>query len=233
MSERRIAGFADRRQAGRELARRLQDCAGRNDAVVLGLPRGGAVVADEVARALSLPLEVWCVRKIGVPFQAEVAMGAVASGGILLTDQDLVESLGLSPDEVRTLAEKAERELERREALYRRGRPPPKISGKTVIVVDDGVATGFTLRAALSALRRMNPARLVAAVPVCAPRSCGSLRDLADRIVCLLSPTEFYGISEWYGDFEQVSDGEVVTILQEGRARADRLAETRPGGVKP
>jgi predicted phosphoribosyltransferase len=205
--------FRDRVEAGRFLAERLGGYAGRDDVIVLGLPRGGVPVAYEVAKALGAPLDVFVVRKLGVPGQEEFAMGAVASGGLLVLDQGLVGRLGISPAEIeRTLAAEL-RELERREAAYRDGREPPQLEGRTVILVDDGLATGSTMRAAALAVREARPARVVVAVPVAAAETCDEFRDVVDEIVCALTPRPFHAVGLWYEDFSQVSDEEVRELL--------------------
>jgi predicted phosphoribosyltransferase len=205
--------FRNRSEAGRFLADRLRGYAGRDDVVVLALPRGGVPVGYEVAKALGAPLDVFVVRKVGVPGHEELAMGAIASGGMLLLDQDLVNRLGIAPDEIRRTVERELRELERREAAYRDGRSFPQLEGKTVILVDDGLATGSTMRAAALAVRNANPARIVAAVPVAAAETCDQFRDVVDEIVCGLTPRPFLAVGQWYEDFSQTSDEEVRGLL--------------------
>jgi putative phosphoribosyl transferase len=207
--------FRDRQEAGRILAERLQGYAGRDDVIVLALPRGGVPVAAEVAKALGAPLGVFVVRKVGVPGHEELAMGAIASGGVLLLDEGLIRRLGVGREEIeRTVAAEA-RELERRERAYTAGRERPELEGKTVILVDDGLATGSTMRAAALAVRRLNPARIVVAVPVAAPETCDEFGDVVDETVCVLTPRPFRAVGHWYDDFSQTSDDEVRRLLAE------------------
>jgi len=203
--------FADRTDAGRRLGERLaEDVTG--DAVVLGIPRGGVVVAAEVGRVLGAPIDVVVPRKVGAPFNPELGLGAVAPG-VRYLDERLIRDLGVPSSYVEREIEDQQREIERREALYRGGRPPVDVAGKTAIVVDDGVATGVTDTAALRSIRRRRPRRLVLAVPVCPPDSAGRLRDEADEVLCLLTPSLLYGVGQWYRDFSQVSDREVISAL--------------------
>jgi putative phosphoribosyl transferase len=205
--------FRNRSEAGRFLADRLRGYAGRDDVVVLALPRGGVPVGYEVAKALGAPLDVFVVRKVGVPGHEELALGAVAGGGMLVLDEDLVNRLGIGPDEIRRTVERELRELERREAAYRDGRSLPQLEDKTVILVDDGLATGSTMRAAALAVRNANPARIVVAVPVAAAETCDQFRDVVDEIVCGLTPRPFVAVGQWYEDFSQTSDEEVRALL--------------------
>ena len=205
--------FRDRTQAGQRLAERLQAYAGRDDVVVLALPRGGVPVAFEVARALGAPLGVFVVRKLGVPGHEELAMGAIASGGVVLLDEGLVQALGLGRDELERTVAAELRELERREQAYADNRKPPEVEGKTVVLVDDGLATGSTMRAAALAVRRLSPTRIVVAVPVAAPETCEELRTVADETVCVLTPHPFRAVGLWYEDFAQTSDDEVRRLL--------------------
>ena len=215
--------FRDRTEAGRVLADHLRVYANRPDVLVLALPRGGVPVAYEVARALRAPLDVFLVRKLGVPGQEELAMGAIASGGGVLLNDEVVQALGM-PDEVIEEVAAAEREeLRRREQLYRDGRPAPEVRGKTVILVDDGLATGSSMRAALRALRRQGPARLVVAVPVGAAETCEELHGEADEVVCARAPYPFYSVGQWYEDFTQTGDEEVHDLLGQA-ADGDELA---------
>jgi predicted phosphoribosyltransferase len=206
----------DRRDAGRRLAERLKHYAGRDDVVVLGLPRGGVPVAFEVAEAIGAPLDVFVVRKLGVPGQQELAVGAIASGGTRVLNAELAKRIGLRAEWIEAIDAKERRELERRERAYRGDRPPPDVSGRTVILVDDGLATGFTMLAAVSALGAANPERVVVAVPVADPRTCEAIGRAADEAVCLLTPTAMHSVGEWYEDFSQTSDEEVRELL--GRA---------------
>jgi predicted phosphoribosyltransferase len=206
--------FRDRSAAGRSLARTLATYAGRDDVLVLALPRGGVPVAYEVARALGAPLDVFVVRKLGVPGHEELAMGAIASSGAIVLDQGLVQGLGISREQIeRTVAEEL-RELERREDAYRLGRDPPELSGKTVILVDDGLATGSTMRAAAEAVKQLDPARVVVAVPVAPPETCEELREVVDDVVCAQTPSPFQAVGRWYEDFSQTSDEEVRELLE-------------------
>ncbi|HKJ08495.1 MAG TPA: phosphoribosyltransferase [Gammaproteobacteria bacterium] len=203
----------DRNEAGRQLARALDSYRGRSDLLVLALPRGGVPVAVEVARALDAPLDLILARKLGTPGQPELAMGAVASGGAQVVNADIVAALGIADDELKAVVERETRELERREQAYRGARPRPAIAGKCVILVDDGVATGATVRAAVAALRSQQPARLVIAVPVAPPDTVERLRRDADEVICPETPEPFIAISRWYLDFPQLSDSDVRELL--------------------
>ena len=207
--------FRDRAHAGRVLARALLAYAGRDDVVVLALPRGGVPVAAELARALGAQLDVFVVRKLGLPGHEELAMGAVAPGGVLILDDRLVRGLGIPDEVLQETVEKELRELERREAAYRAGRPPLDLEGKTVILVDDGLATGATMRAAALALRKYRPARVVVAVPVASAEMCDEFRADVDEIVCALTPSPFHAVGLWYDDFSQTSDEEVRELLRD------------------
>ena len=207
-----------RRAAGRELATRLAQYAGRNDTVVLALPRGGVPVAFEVAEALDAPLDVLLVRKLGFPGREELAMGAIAAGGVTVLNEELIREFGITPREVNAAILREQEELDRRERSYRAG-PPLPVRGKTVLLVDDGLATGSTMRAAATALRRLGAARVVLAVPVGARETCEALRDAADEVVCAHVPAPFVGVGEWYDDFAQVADDEVRALLSAARVR--------------
>jgi erythromycin esterase-like protein/predicted phosphoribosyltransferase len=209
--------FRDRVEAGRALAERLGAYARRDDVIVLGLPRGGVPVAFEVARALDAPLDVLVVRKLGVPGHEELAFGAIATGGMRVINKELVESLGLPLEWIEAIDARQRRELERRERTLRAQRPPPDLSGRTVIVVDDGLATGSTMTAAVQALRQEEPARIVVAVPVADPEVCEQLRSLADEVVCLQTPRPLGAVGQWYEDFSQTSDDEVRGLLTRAR----------------
>ena len=210
--------FADRADAGRVLAEELAPYAGSPDVIVLGLPRGGIPVAYEVACALDVPLDVFVVRKLGAPGQEELAMGAIASGDVVVVNDEVIEALKISPAELKAEIENEGRELERREAIYRGGRALVAVKGKTVILVDDGLATGSTMRAAVAALRRQGPAQIVVAVPVGASSTCAEFEEIADRCVCAIAPDEFRSVGLWYEDFAQTDDDEVCNLL--GRAAA-------------
>jgi putative phosphoribosyl transferase len=207
--------FASRREAGAELASKLRHYAGRNDVVVLALPRGGVPVAFEVAEALDAPLDIFLVRKLGMPGHRELAMGAIASGGVRVLNQDVVRAYGIPQRAIDAVAREEEAELVRREREYRRGSPPPELGGKTVILVDDGLATGSTMRAAVQAVRQLGPARVIVAVPVGAPSTCEEFADVTDETVCARTPEPFLAVGQWYVDFSQTSDDEVRALLQE------------------
>jgi len=205
--------FANRTEAGQQLALRLRKYANRDDVIVLGAPRGGVPVAFEVATALRAPLDVFVLRKLGVPGREEFAFGAIASGGVRILEQNTVEGLGITGLDIELVTRAEKQELERRERAYRGGRPPLDVSGLTVILVDDGIATGASMRAAIRALRQMKPARIVIAVPVAPPSTCNRLQFEVDELVCLEMPEAFYGVAQFYGDFAQVSDEEVKELL--------------------
>jgi putative phosphoribosyl transferase len=207
--------FRDRREAGRLLAERLPAYGGRDDVIVLALPRGGVPVGYEVARTLGAPLDVYVVRKLGVPGHEELALGAVASGGARVLNEDVVTALGLREDQIERIAQRELEEVERREREYRGDRPPLAPQGKVVILVDDGLATGATMRAAALAVRRLGPKSIVVAVPVAADQTCSEFRGDVDEIVCAFTPAPFYAVGLWYEDFEQTSDEEVRELLQE------------------
>jgi len=211
--------FRDRTEAGRLLAERLRGYAGRDDVVVLALPRGGVPVAYEVAKELGAPLAVFVVRKLGVPGYKELAMGAIASGGVVVLDEGLVRRLGISRTQLEEAIAREAQELERRENAYDGRRGPPKLEGKTVILVDDGLATGSTMRAAAMAVRELNPARLVVAVPVAAAETCDDFRNVVDEVVCDVTPRPFHAVGLWYENFSQTSDDEVRELLERAEAR--------------
>ena len=205
--------FENKHEAGKQLADALIDYAGRQDCLILALPRGGVPVAYEVAKILSLPLDVLLVRKLGVPDHEEFAMGAIASGGIRILNHDILQQLYISPEDVEQVTTKERIELERRDQLYRGNLPMPDIKGKNIIVVDDGLATGATMKAAIAALRETNAANIIVAVPVGAVATCHELAKLADKVVCLYRPEPFGGVGKWYVDFSQTSDREVQQLL--------------------
>jgi putative phosphoribosyl transferase len=221
--------FANRTEAGEELALRLSTYANRDDVIVLGAPRGGIPVAFEVAMALKAPLDVFVLRKLGVPGHEELAFGAIASGGVRILDRDTVEALGIAGWEIERVTSVEKQELERREQAYRGGRHPQDIRGLTVILVDDGIATGSSMRAAIRALRQMKPTRIVLAVPVAPPSTCSQLQFEVDELVCLEMPEPFYGVGGFYEDFTQVSDGEVIELLD--RASRQRRAPRYQGAA--
>ena len=207
--------FKDRRDAGRKLAQKLSAYAGRPDVLVLALPRGGVPVAHEVARALDAPLDVFIVRKLGLPGHEELAIGAIASGGVRVLNEDIVRGLRIPQRVIDAVAERELRELERREHVYRGDRPAPDVRGRKVILIDDGLATGASMRAAVEALRAQNPAEIIVAVPTAAPETCAALEPEVDKIVCATTPEPFYGVGRWYEDFSQTSDEEVRALLEE------------------
>jgi len=205
--------YHDRHDAGQALAGLLERYAGNPDVAVLALPRGGVPVGAEVARRLGVPLDVMVVRKLGVPGHEELAMGALASGGVLVLNRDVVDGLGIPEEVIQEVAAREARELERRERAYRGERPPQEVAGRTVILVDDGLATGSTMRAAVAALRRRGPKRLVVAVPVAAASTCEALAGEVDEIVCGQTPEPFRAVGLWYQDFSQTTDEEVHAEL--------------------
>jgi putative phosphoribosyl transferase len=206
--------FRDRTEAGQLLARKLRRYADRPDVIVLALPRGGVPVAYEVAKALHAPLDIFLVRKLGVPGQEELAMGAIATGGIRVLNEDVVRMLNIPPRVIDSVAAQEARELERRERLYRGDRPAPDVTGRTVILVDDGLATGSSMRAAVAALRQKNPSRIVVAVPIAAAATCREFEAEVDEIVCYATPEPFYSVGLWYEDFSQTADEEIRQLLE-------------------
>jgi putative phosphoribosyl transferase len=208
--------FRDRTEAGRLLAQKLREYANRDDVVVLALPRGGVPVGFEVAKALNAPLDIFLVRKLGLPEQEELAMGAIATGGVRVLNDEVVRALDIPDEIVDAVAAKEERELERREREYRGGRAPVDVRGRTVILIDDGLATGSSMRAAALALRNKQPAQIVVAVPVGAPSTCAEFESEVDKVVCAVTPEPFWGVGQWYRDFSPTSDEEVRDLL--GRA---------------
>jgi putative phosphoribosyl transferase len=214
--------FADRADAGRQLAEALNAYANDARVVVLALPRGGVPVGYEVARRLRAPLDVYLVRKLGVPGHEELAMGALASDGTCVVDEDLIESLGIPSEAVDEVVAREVGELARRERVYRDARPQAEVTGKLVVIVDDGLATGATMRAAALSLRGRGPAAIVAAVPVAARRTCASLASVADRVVCVHTPEPFHAVGLYYHDFEQTDDDEVRRLLAQAAADTGR-----------
>lgn len=219
-----LGRFRDRAEAGRVLAAELAAYAGRTDVVLLALPRGGVPVAYEVARALGIPLDVFVVRKLGVPDHEELAMGALATGGVLVLNEDVVGALAIPRHVIDAVAAQEQTELERRERAYRGGRPALDVRERTAILVDDGLATGSTMRAAALALRRLGPQRIVVAVPVASPDTCRDLRAEVDEVVCAFTPHPFYAVGFWYADFAQTTDDEVRDLLERAAA-ADALPD--------
>jgi predicted phosphoribosyltransferase len=213
--------FRDRSDAGRQLAARLKEYAGRPDVTVLALPRGGVPVAYEVARELGAPLDVFLVRKLGLPYHPELAMGAIASGGVRVLNDTVVSRFRVPGEVIDAVAAEEGQELARREREYRDDRPLPDIRGRTVILIDDGLATGATMRAAVAALRRLGPARVVVAVPVGSPETCAEFQAVADEAVCARTPEPFQAVGQWYRDFSQTTDEEVQELLGKAPAMQD------------
>lgn len=205
--------FTNRQQAGELLAAKLTAYTNRPDVLVLALPRGGVPVGFALARALHVPLDIFLVRKLGVPGQEELAMGAIASGEVRVLNEDVVQALAIPAVLIERVAAREQREIERREQSYRNGRPAPALAGRTIILVDDGLATGATMRAAAVAVRHQQPAWVVIAVPTAAPETCAALQDEADEVICAMTPEPFYAVGLWYADFQQVTDTEVRDLL--------------------
>lgn len=210
--------FRDRTEAGKRLAEKLMAYRDQPDVLVLALPRGGVPVAFEVAKALHTPLDVFLVRKLGAPGQEELALGAVASGGVRVLNRKVVSTLGITTAELDAVTKAEERELERRQRSYRDDRPPLDIRDRTILLIDDGLATGATMRAAVLALRQQQPRHLVVGVPTAAPETCDAFRDEVDEIVCVITPRPFYAVGLWYEDFPQVQDDEVRALLAEAQS---------------
>ncbi len=217
--------FRNRREAGRLLAARLDAYANRPDVLVLALPRGGVPVAYEVARALRVLLDIFLVRKLGIPGYEELAMGAIATGGVRVLNDQLVRALHISDQMIEAVAAREQKELVRREHIYRGDRPPRELRGRTVILVDDGLATGATIYAAIKALREQQAARIVVAVPIASPESCEEMRKEVDDIICAITPAPFHAVGLWYEDFSQTTDEEVRDLLARS-ARADSSYES-------
>ncbi|MHB1557476.1 MAG: phosphoribosyltransferase [Isosphaeraceae bacterium] len=225
--------FRDRAEAGRVLAEGLSEYAGRSDVIVLALPRGGVPVAYEVARALGAPLDVFLVRKLGAPGHEELAMGAIASGDVVVINDEVVKAMRIHEGEIRDAIESERRELARRESAYRDDRPPADVRGKVVILIDDGLATGSTMRAAVTALRRQHPARIVVAVPIGAASTCAELQALADDCLCAFTPEPFRAVGLWYEDFTQTEDAEVAELLARAGGAAREPEATRDPRREP
>jgi putative phosphoribosyl transferase len=212
--------FRDRTEAGKYLATKLLSYKDQQDVLVLALPRGGVPVAFEVAQALRLPLDIFLVRKLGVPGHEELAMGAISTGGVRVLNEDTVDYLRIPEHIIDAIAAEELKELKRRELAYRGNRPEPDVKGKTLILIDDGLATGSTIRAAAQALRQQQPARIIVAVPVSAPQTCDEYRIGVDEIICAVTPEPFLGVGMWYLDFSQTTDEEVRDLLE--RARGEK-----------
>ena len=206
--------FRNRTDAGLQLAQRLSSFAGRADITVLGIPRGGVVVAFEIAQALHSPLDVFLSRKLGVPGHEELAFGAVSAGDGRYLDRQVIRAARVTPQQIESVTESVQAALAQRAALYRRDRPPLQIEGRAVILIDDGIATGASIYAAISALRQMNPARLILAVPVAPPSTCAWLKTQVDQLICLHEPENFYAVGQFYDQFTQVTDDEVIHLLR-------------------
>jgi predicted phosphoribosyltransferase len=213
-----MALFEDRVDAGKKLAKELLKYANRSDVLILALPRGGVPVAFEVAKELNVKMDVFIVRKLGVPGNEELAMGAISSDNVLVLNEDIVRSFQIPERVINMVAGNELKELERRERTYRGDRPKPEISGSTVILIDDGLATGATMRAAASAIKTKNPAKIVVAVPTGAPDTCELFKREVDEVICIATPEPFYGVGAWYGNFSQTTDEEVCELLDKARA---------------
>lgn len=230
-SEDRTMKFHDRREAGRLLAQQLAEFAGDKDALVLALPRGGVPVGYEIARALSVPLDIFLVRKLGVPGQEELAMGAIASGGVRVLNEDVIQYAGISGETIEEVTRRETGILEKRDRLYRGAQPKPEIAGRKVILVDDGLATGSTMRAALMAVRQQNPSRIIVAAPVASQTTCESFEHLADDVACVcgMCAEPFYAVGLWYRDFSQTTDEEVRELLNQAWSRQASQPEKSSG----
>ena len=205
--------FRDRTEAGQVLASKLTKYLNQVNTVILALPRGGVPVAYEIGKELGLPVDIFVVRKLGVPGHEELAMGAIASGGVRHINRDVVDQLRIDSETIDVASRREQKEIERREQLYRGQRPPVDVRNKTVILVDDGLATGSTMRAAIAALRQHRPARIVVAVPAAAPQTCSEIADEVDEIICAATPEPFYAVGQWYQEFSQTTDEEVRDLL--------------------
>jgi putative phosphoribosyl transferase len=223
--------FADRREAGRALAGELRAYAGRRDVLVLALPRGGVPVAYEIAEALGAPLDLFLVRKLGTPGHEELAMGAIASGGVRVLNDDVVQWYRIPEQVIDAVAAREQRELERRELTYRDGRPASAITDRVVILVDDGLATGSTMRAAVEAVRQRQPSRTIVAVPVGSPDTCREFGAIADEVICARMPQPFSAVGQWYRDFSQTSDEEVRDLLRDHARLVSPDANERRSGA--
>jgi putative phosphoribosyl transferase len=219
-----VLSFVDRAEAGRALASKLSEYSGRDDVIVLGLPRGGVPVACAVASALHASLDVLAVSKLGTPWNRELAMGAVAEGGVQVLDLSIVRALGVSEEDIQGMAEAARKEVEYRQELYRCGRPPLELAGKTILLVDDGIATGCSILAAIAAIRRRKAARVVVAVPVAPASGCSAIRMEADEVISVAEPELFLAVSQWYQDFSQINDEDVQRLLESAAGLMPRAA---------
>jgi putative phosphoribosyl transferase len=217
--------FTDRQEAGTTLAKYLKDYANQPNIIILALPRGGVPVAYEIATALAIPLDIFIVRKLGVPGHEELAMGAIASGGTVIFNEPLMHNLNLEQSSINNVLKVEQKELLRRELLYRGNRPFPNLLGKTIILVDDGIATGSTMFAAIKALRTYKPASIIIAVPVAAHETYEEMSRLVDKIICPLQPINFYAVGLWYENFSQTSDREVIKLLQKSNAMIEQPRE--------
>ena len=222
-----VQRYADRQDGGSHLARRLEKYAGRKDVVVLALPRGGVPVASAVATALDAPLDIYMVRKLGVPGHAELAMGAIATGGVRVLNDEVVAWHQLTPETIESVTHAEQEELERRERAYRRGRPPTGVKGKVALLVDDGLATGATMRAAVLAVRQLRPSRVVVAAPVGAREASEALGAVADEVICPYTPEPFSAVGLWYAEFPQTTDEEVCRLLAASGPADDAHASRR------
>jgi putative phosphoribosyl transferase len=221
-----VTRFRDRAEAGRLLATKLAEYADRADVLVLGLPRGGVPVAFEVARGLKVPLDVFLVRKLGVPGHEELGMGALASGGVRVLNDELIRALQVNQESIHRVTEQETQELQRRERHYRNGRAGPDVRDRTIILIDDGLATGLTMRAAARALHQQQPAKIVVAVPVASLEVCEELKDLVDEVICTITPRELFAVGLWYEDFSQTGDDEVRELLERARREWPQPAST-------
>lgn len=217
--------FRNRSEAGRKLAEKLSLYKGQGDVVVLALPRGGVPVGYEIATYLGVPMDVLVARKLGAPGQPELGIGAIAPGGIRVLDDRLIRLLGVSKEYIEKVSQEEAQELQRRTQEYRDGRPDIPLEGKTVIIVDDGLATGVTARAAVESVRRRNPKKIILAIPVCASQAIPFMRSLVDELVCLLTPSELGAVGLWYSDFRQISDEEVKRLIESTQEQAQSKGE--------
>ena len=221
--------FSDRYEAGKVIATQLKDYANKPDVIVLALPRGGVPVGYEIAKALALPLDVFIVRKLGVPGHEELAMGAIATGGTTIFNEEIIDDLHISPSAIELILQTEQDELKRREISYRDNRPLPKLEGKTVILVDDGIATGATMRAAIKAILQHKPASIILAVPVIALSTYNEMSALVDKIIYSMKPLNFYAVGLWYDDFSQTTDSEVSDLLKESKKNEERTPSIATG----